>query len=121
MGSLATVKVLREKTPTELTKDLLKEISSKSQSVSMGGLFSNPAAPTPPKDLTKLLEDIVKEDVKENAKENAKETHKEKEKVKENVKELTSSRTVDTIIKASRWGQEFREYLKAEEHIAILR
>ena len=65
VGSLATVKVLREKTPTELTKDLLKEISSKSQSVTMGSLFSVPAAPTPPKDLTKLLEEIVKEDVKE--------------------------------------------------------
>ena len=46
MGSLTAVKVLREKTPTEITKDLLKSISSQSQSAVMGGLLSLPAPAT---------------------------------------------------------------------------
>ena len=44
MGSLATVKVLREKTPTEITKNLLKDISNISnisnKSIKMGNLCS---------------------------------------------------------------------------------
>ena len=51
MGSLATVKVLREKTPTEITKNLLKDISSKSQSATMGLGLSRPATNNPPENL----------------------------------------------------------------------
>ena len=107
MGSLATVKVLREKSPTEITKNLLKDISSQSQSVRMGNLLRLPSNTTtanyPPSNLDKLLEDIVKE--------NATKT----------VSVPLTSETVDTIIEDSRWGKEFRKDLKADLYIAILR
>ena len=108
MGSLAPVKVLSEKSPTEITKNLLKDISSKSQSATsatMGGLFSLPApsipANIPPESLSKLLEEILKENAKK--------------------KEVLTSKTVDTIIAGSRWGKEFRAYLESPLYIAILR
>ena len=100
MGSLATVKLLKEKTPTEITKNLLKDISSKSQSLTMGGLFSRDApktaAPSPPVTLTKLLEEMA-------------------------VKDDVTSKTVDTVIQGFLWSKEFREYLSADMYIAILR
>ena len=123
MGSLATVKVLREKTPTEITKNLLKDISSKSQSATMGVFLARPAANNPPDNLNKLLEEIVrentrKENVKENAKKNVKEAEKEPEKAPE---KETVQETADTIIESSSWGKQFREYLQADPHIATFR
>ena len=126
MGSLATVKVLREKNPTEITKKLLKDISSKSQSARMGVFLARPAAINPPDNLNKLLEEIVrentrKENVKENAKKNVKEAEKEPEKApekepeKETVQKTvqkTVLETADTIIESSSWGKQFREYLQ---------
>ena len=119
MGSLATVKVLREKTPTEITKSLLKDISSKSHSATMGLGFTRPADNNPPENLNKLLEDIVKENarkkavkepVKENPKKNVKEP--EKETVQKTVQE-TVKETADTVIESSSWGKQFIEYLQA--------
>ena len=127
MGSLATVKVLREKTPTEITKSLLKDISSKSHSATMGLGFTRPADNNPPENLNKLLEDIVKENarkktvkepVKENPKKNVKEPKKEtvqktvQETVQKTVQE-TVKETADNVIESSSWGKQFIEYLQA--------
>ena len=100
MGSLATVQLLRKKNPSEITKNLLKEISSKSSSVSMGSLLSRAApkaaAASPPLTLTKLLEEMA-------------------------VKDDVSSKTVDSVIEDFPWSKEFRDDLKADIYIAILR